>query len=421
MNKPHTLRLTAVGWALVIMMPLLGGEWGCSDDEPCRAMCDRLWNCGLLPSDLADEGEEGEEIKESCTTKCSRSSQDAQINVQRCLDRHRSCDGKDADAIKACLDDLGLPSQPFSSLSFRLLPEMPGILINNTNHLVCPDHSKDITVQCDSGDCKPEITNFCQALGGPQVSIVLSRGQERPQEVITGSCEELLQRQPLRVDGLSPGCYSIDLRFRRIRQATQVGGQSGASGGASGGLAGDWGFAGEGGSTGGAVAGSSGGLLGGGAGAASPCEDCPCPVEQAGVGGADSPSAGQVSASCQVLHGRRATIRANAELRGSPFEQNLAYILLPKLEANSNVEQFIKAGIFACEGSSRQSCSNHCDDDGDHLTDCDDPDCAVQCLLLTERLCGDGIDNDDDGKTDCDDSDCASWPSCRKDGGGSTE
>jgi hypothetical protein len=58
-------------------------------------------------------------------------------------------------------------------------------------------------------------------------------------------------------------------------------------------------------------------------------------------------------------------------------------------------------------------CANTTDDDGDGLTDCEDPDCFGQTGCTTETICGDGFDNDNDGQTDCDDTDCSSEPVCQ--------
>ena len=54
------------------------------------------------------------------------------------------------------------------------------------------------------------------------------------------------------------------------------------------------------------------------------------------------------------------------------------------------------------------ACGNGLDDDGDGLTDCDDPDCSVACI----EDCSDGIDNDLDGSIDCADEDCAPLSVC---------
>jgi hypothetical protein len=48
-------------------------------------------------------------------------------------------------------------------------------------------------------------------------------------------------------------------------------------------------------------------------------------------------------------------------------------------------------------------CGNGCDDDGDGLTDCCDPDCGCE-------ICDDGIDNDCDGLIDIADDDCTITP-----------
>ena len=59
------------------------------------------------------------------------------------------------------------------------------------------------------------------------------------------------------------------------------------------------------------------------------------------------------------------------------------------------------------------ACLDGIDDDGDGLTDCDDPDCTDDpgCENLTED-CQNAIDDDGDGLTDCDDTDCMDDPSC---------
>ena len=63
-----------------------------------------------------------------------------------------------------------------------------------------------------------------------------------------------------------------------------------------------------------------------------------------------------------------------------------------------------------------ESCDNHIDDDGNGLTDCEDPACAnyLPCLgePFVEMVCDDMVDNDGDGKTDCDDLDCFGVGGC---------
>ena len=65
------------------------------------------------------------------------------------------------------------------------------------------------------------------------------------------------------------------------------------------------------------------------------------------------------------------------------------------------------------EGPEFGNCSDGIDNDGDGLTDADDPDC--QTPPTTEgppgdATCSDGIDNDQDGATDGDDTDCQETP-----------
>ena len=57
-------------------------------------------------------------------------------------------------------------------------------------------------------------------------------------------------------------------------------------------------------------------------------------------------------------------------------------------------------------------CANSTDDDGDGLTDCEDPDCFGQTGCTTEDLCDDGQDNDGDTNVDCADDDCAAETFC---------
>jgi len=51
------------------------------------------------------------------------------------------------------------------------------------------------------------------------------------------------------------------------------------------------------------------------------------------------------------------------------------------------------------------------DDDGNGLSDCDDPQCAVFCA--PPEICGNGTDDDLDGRADCRDPDCAGTTACR--------
>ena len=59
-------------------------------------------------------------------------------------------------------------------------------------------------------------------------------------------------------------------------------------------------------------------------------------------------------------------------------------------------------------------CSDGRDNDGDTLTDCDDPTCSgiPPCPGGGSEDCGNGADDDGDGLVDCDDSDCAGDPDC---------
>ncbi|MEK6840104.1 MAG: hypothetical protein AABX72_04115, partial [Nanoarchaeota archaeon] len=56
--------------------------------------------------------------------------------------------------------------------------------------------------------------------------------------------------------------------------------------------------------------------------------------------------------------------------------------------------------------------TNGVDDDGDGLSDCNDPDCVTDPACVVE-ICTNGIDDDGDGFTDCSDPDCFIDPTCQ--------
>jgi len=57
-------------------------------------------------------------------------------------------------------------------------------------------------------------------------------------------------------------------------------------------------------------------------------------------------------------------------------------------------------------------CSDEEDNDGDGLTDCEDPDCSGIGICPTEDDCSDLFDNDSDGLVDCEDPDCSGNDAC---------
>ncbi len=68
----------------------------------------------------------------------------------------------------------------------------------------------------------------------------------------------------------------------------------------------------------------------------------------------------------------------------------------------------------ACKTDVREICDNGIDDNGNGLTDCDDPQCFnhVACQTVQE-ICDNGIDDNGNGYTDCEDAECADHPACR--------
>jgi len=66
----------------------------------------------------------------------------------------------------------------------------------------------------------------------------------------------------------------------------------------------------------------------------------------------------------------------------------------------------------ACKEGEEEICDNNVDDDGDGLTDCDDPHCVDDPVCTGEEICENGIDDDGDGFSDCEDPHCADDPAC---------
>ena len=63
-------------------------------------------------------------------------------------------------------------------------------------------------------------------------------------------------------------------------------------------------------------------------------------------------------------------------------------------------------------GSTETACEDATDDDCDGLIDCADPDCDSSAYCSPEQDCADGNDNDSDGATDCADPGCAGVANC---------
>lgn len=89
--------------------------------------------------------------------------------------------------------------------------------------------------------------------------------------------------------------------------------------------------------------------------------------------------------------------------------------------------QACASGEYCQHGSCHQRlellCYDNFDNDGDGLTDCEDPDCDQQacgaacvCLNLqrAESICYDRVDNDGDGRADCEDPNCVGRPCGRR-------
>jgi len=85
------------------------------------------------------------------------------------------------------------------------------------------------------------------------------------------------------------------------------------------------------------------------------------------------------------------------------FDVDRGWLLLHGGERNAT-----ETWTFAYRGGyTAEDCSTEGDEDGDQLSDCDDPDCnfAWLCRDVGEN-CMDGVDNDGDGAVDCADPNC---------------
>ena len=68
------------------------------------------------------------------------------------------------------------------------------------------------------------------------------------------------------------------------------------------------------------------------------------------------------------------------------------------------------SSLISCSQS--EKCDNGVDDDGNDLTDCDDPDCATSFPPCLDEICDNGLDDNEDGFTDCEDEMCADEVIC---------
>ena len=68
------------------------------------------------------------------------------------------------------------------------------------------------------------------------------------------------------------------------------------------------------------------------------------------------------------------------------------------------------------KGSTESDCEDYADNDGDQLTDCDDPDCSDEEFCVRETDCANTLDDEEDGFTDCEDLDCVNDPACVTEG-----
>lgn len=66
-----------------------------------------------------------------------------------------------------------------------------------------------------------------------------------------------------------------------------------------------------------------------------------------------------------------------------------------------------------CEIVCVEICTDYVDNDGDGLNGCDDPKCAGQRCFEPHEVCGNELDEDDNGVMECEDPACADTPKCK--------
>lgn len=79
----------------------------------------------------------------------------------------------------------------------------------------------------------------------------------------------------------------------------------------------------------------------------------------------------------------------------------------PTPAADIGVDTEVGADTSDDAPTGSELCFNATDDDGDELTDCEDPDCAEDSACRTAEVCDNETDDNGDGLVDCDDPDCA--------------
>ncbi len=89
-------------------------------------------------------------------------------------------------------------------------------------------------------------------------------------------------------------------------------------------------------------------------------------------------------------------------------------VLLLTLQSCANGSGSSNDGSSNNDTDNREICTGGDDEDGDGLTDCEDPDCTTDpaCNTYHEVICSDSLDGDKDGLTDCEDPDCTTDPAC---------
>lgn len=78
----------------------------------------------------------------------------------------------------------------------------------------------------------------------------------------------------------------------------------------------------------------------------------------------------------------------------------------------SDCDDPVCIGTSSCEIPVAEICNDNFDNNGDGLLDCNDPLCNTSIYCLTEQ-CDDSIDNNGDGLIDCDDEDCSETSLCQ--------
>src|SRR4051812_41609570 len=92
----------------------------------------------------------------------------------------------------------------------------------------------------------------------------------------------------------------------------------------------------------------------------------------------------------------------------------MSYLPVFRQSSQDSMEAAEENVSISSRPSYETSCSDHVDNDGDGLTDCDDTeDCADSPACKHVMNCPNGVDTNQNGFLDCTDQGCSAVPECQ--------